>query len=195
MTGSALTLPGEGHFCDVAVPAAESRPVSDVDIVPERDVALAGLSGHVQRQPNGPCRRNDVSAVACGARQGAGRVVVTGSAVGRRSHACRAVRSAYAVTSPTGQAFMPCVRERAADQRLRRQRLHAVLSRDETGSGCLWRRPSDAHREYGERRCDNGTCDAVLGAPPGATAHGVGLVTLLHLHVRRRLQQRPCGNV
>ena len=191
MTGSALTLPGEGHFGDVAVLADESSPGRDVDIVPERDVALAGLADHVQRKPNRPCRGNGVSPVACGACQRTGRVVMACGAVGRLPHARRPVRRAGSVASAAGQAVMPGVLERAADKRLRR---HAALVFDEPGSGSVWRRPSGAHREYGERRCDNKLCDAVLGAPPGATAHGVGLVTLFHLHVRRRLQHRPSGN-
>jgi hypothetical protein len=190
VTGTALTVPGEGHFRAMAVLATESRRRGEVDVVPERDVALARFSGHVQREPDRPCRRNGVGAVAGGARLRAGRVMVTCGAVGRRPHARRPVRCAGSVTSTAGQALMPGMLERAADKRRRWYGRHAVLI-CETGPGPVWRRPSGAHREYGERRCDNELCDAVLGAPPGATAHGGGLVTLLHLHVRRRSQLWP----
>ena len=195
VTGTALAVPGEGHLRAMAVLAADSRRCGDMDVVPERDVPLARFSGHVQREPNRPCRRNDVGAVARSAGERAGRVVMTCGAVGRCPHARRPVRCAGSVTPTAGQALMPGVLERAAVKRLRCHGCRAVLIFDEPGPGPVWRRPSGAHREYGERRCDKELCDAVTGAPPGATAHGVELATLLHLYVRRRLQLRPCGNI
>lgn len=190
VTGTALAVSGERHFRAMAILATESRGRGEVDVVPERDISLARFSDHVQREPNRPCRWNDVGAVACGARQRPARVMVTCGAIIRRPNTRRAVRCAGSVTPKAGQALMPGVLETAADKRRRRRGRRAVLIREETGRRPVWRRPSGAHREYGERRCDKELCDAVLGAPPGATAHGGGLVALLHLQVRRRLQQR-----
>ena len=189
VTGTALTVPGERHCRAMAVLATKSRRRSEVDVVPERDIALARFSDCAQREPNRPCRRNAVGAVARGARQRASRVMVTCGAVVRRPHARCAVRGAGSVTPKAGQALMPDVLESAADKR-RRRRGSRVLICDVTFRRPVWKRPSGAHRDYGERRCDKELCDAASGAPPGATAHGVGLVALLHLHVRRRLQQR-----
>ena len=196
MARTALAVSGQGYRRAMAVLADQSHRRDDVHVVPECDVALARFLAYVQREPNRARRRNDVGAVARSAGQRAGRVVVAGGAVIRRPHTRRPMRCANSVTSTAGHALMPGVRERASDERLRcRPRRRAVLKCDETDPGRVWRCQSGARGEYGERRCGDGTCDAVSGAPPRATAHGVGLVALLHLHVRRRLQLRPCGNV
>lgn len=190
VTGTALAVSGERHSRAMAVLATESCCRGEMDVMLEGDVPLARFSDHVQREPNRPSRRNAVGAVACGARQRAARVMVTCGAVVRRPHARRPVRGACSVTPEAGQALMSGVLEGAADKRRRRRGRRAVLTSDDNGRRPVRRRPSGAHREYGERRCDKELCDAVSGAPPGATAHGGGFGALLHLHVRRRLQLR-----
>ena len=120
VAGGTLPVPLQRLLGGMTVLACHATTRSNVDIVPERDVARARGIGYlqVQRQPNRSLDRDVVGTMALRAGQRSRRVMMACRAIPWRTHACRAMRGTSAVTAAAGQILVALVRKASPDERV-----------------------------------------------------------------------------